>query len=97
MAALIAWVAFAGGAWILGYQAYHWLQSAVWQGMSVVQALYVVLPGNEWLARPTSWLGVHEALRWLPASGALLAIAFVAMLVAAAQGPDGPRLQSDGI
>ena len=96
MAALIAWVAFVGGAWILGYQTYHWLQSAVWQGISVVQALHLVMPGNEWLARPTSWLGVHEALRWLPASGVLLAISFIAMLVAAADEPDRQRLQGGG-
>ncbi|MCO5121290.1 MAG: hypothetical protein M9951_16885 [Burkholderiaceae bacterium] len=96
MAALIAWIAFAGGAWIIGYQAYHWLHSAVWHGLSVVQALHYVLPGNEWLVHPTSWLGVHAALRWMPASGLLIAVAVVAMLLVTDDGPDRRRLQSSG-
>lgn len=88
MAAAISWAAFVGGLWIFGSQVYHWMQSAVWQSFSVIHGLALVLPGNEWVAKPTSWLGVHAALRWLPASGVLLAVAFLAMLVALADGPD---------
>src|SRR5690554_6748952 len=96
MAAAIAWAAFGAAAWILGYQAYHWLQSAVWQGISVIQALQYLLPGNEWLVQPTSWLGIHAAMRWMPASGLLLAVAIVATMVATSDGSDRRRVQVDG-
>jgi len=63
-------VLFLNGVWLLGRQAYRFLQFGEWVSPSLATFIMNRFPLSEtarWLADPQSWIGVANIAAWIPA------------------------------
>jgi len=88
IAGLVAWLAFVGGVvgggGILVWQCFFYLREGAWPSRSALDAFYFLDPTmfGDWLMRPTSWLGVHDILRAMPASMTVFLVGMVIGVIA---------------
>jgi len=69
---------------ILGWQVYGYLRYAVWNSLSVIDALRWL--GSNWASStPTDWTGLYSILEWTPLSFGVLILGALLYLVAQAQ------------
>src|SRR5688572_17676542 len=73
--------ALLGGIGALGWQVVHWLSTAEWVPISVLDFLRWA-DFNNWVSSPQSWHGLWRLLNWFPASlaGVLVGFLFAAMM-----------------
>jgi hypothetical protein len=78
--------AFAGLG-LLGFHVLDWLKHGVWASYSTLH-LAAWSGGNftSWAADPSSWIGVHKILAWLPLWAFCWVLSLVVAVVAALQG-----------
>lgn len=76
------WAILAVGLWLggvgtLGYQVYLWLKLGTWLPLNALVLLQLVGDSllQAWAIDPSSWLGVHAILSWLPLSATLVLFA----------------------
>lgn len=55
---------------VLPYQVFWFFKLGRWTSVSVLDSLkFVFSPGiDSWLLSPKDWLGLHQALEWLPSA-----------------------------
>src|SRR5688572_7495029 len=63
-----------GGIGVLGYQVLGWLRTAEWEPMSVMTALQWL--NVRWAFQPTDWLGLYNALAFIPLAVGLPLVGF---------------------
>lgn len=65
---------------ILGWQVYGYLRYAVWNSLSVIDALRWL--GSSWASStPTDWTGLYSILEWTPLSVGILILGALLYLV----------------
>ena len=65
---------------ILGWQVYGYLRYAVWNSLSVIDALRWL--GSKWaLSTPTDWTGLYSILNWTPLSVGVFVLGVLIYLV----------------
>jgi len=70
-----------GGLGLLVWQAYGYLQSGSWIGVSVIDVMVWSGVGGAWASEPTTWFGVWKLLSGAPASIAGVVIAVLMLWI----------------
>ena len=68
-----------GGLGVLGWQAYEYLRFGIWMPVSIITALEWM--EIQWAYFPTDWAGLHKLLKIIPLSAALIASAWIVIMI----------------
>ena len=90
------------GLGVLGWQVYHWLDTAMWTSRSVLDLLGWANVQSEWVQNPTRWIGLWRLFDWLPLSATAIVfgaayLGFSLFALAPARDPTRYAIWNDGL
>lgn len=77
-------IGYLAGIGILGWQCFSYLKFGQWPALSAIDVALRIIPdaSSDWLLYPDKWIGVHNMLKALPASLAVVIVGTASGLVA---------------
>lgn len=79
------------GVGVFARQVYAWLHTGEWTSQSVLDFLRWADVRRDWIADPTTWLGLWKVLEWLPLSVTSMAFGVMMLVSYASERRSRPK------